>query len=234
MARPNPTVPAPKRAPNKRIANNLVALSSVAILSVYGVGYVRTQGVANAVAAQEGQASASVSVATQSVPTPVPTTTATRTVQRLSTATEVPISSDNGQGDPFATIGQSAPVFPTTAPIASAIATVPAATATVNLAPTVAPSPTTKPAGRTLTDGTYVGTGFSRHGDIEATVVINGGKIVSADVTMCGTRYSCSKVTPLVREVVSSQTAPVDLVSGATDSSYAYHDAVIKAISQAA
>jgi uncharacterized protein with FMN-binding domain len=84
-----------------------------------------------------------------------------------------------------------------------------------------------------LRDGSYVGSGFSRHGDIEATLVVSGGRIVSANVSMCGTRYPCSKVTSLVREVVSTQSAPVDLVSGATDSSYAYHDAVVKALSQA-
>jgi uncharacterized protein with FMN-binding domain len=84
-----------------------------------------------------------------------------------------------------------------------------------------------------LKDGSYVGTGFSRHGDIEATVVIAGGKIVSANVTGCGTRYPCSRVNSLVREVVAKQAPPVDIVSGATDSSYAYVDAVTQALAQA-
>lgn len=83
-------------------------------------------------------------------------------------------------------------------------------------------------------DGTYVGTGSSRHGSLQATVVVSGGKIVSANVTACGTRYPCSKVNSLVSGVVSSQAAPVNYVSGATDSSTAYTQAVRSALSQAA
>lgn len=82
-------------------------------------------------------------------------------------------------------------------------------------------------------DGTYVGRGSSRHGDIEATVVIQGGQIVSADVSACGTRYSCRYMRPLIAEVINSQDAPVDHVSGASDSSKAYTEAVQAALSQA-
>jgi uncharacterized protein with FMN-binding domain len=83
-------------------------------------------------------------------------------------------------------------------------------------------------------DGTYMGTGSSRHGSIQATVVVRGGSIVSANVTGCGTRYPCSKVTSLVSQVVSRQSAPVNYVSGATDSSTAYVQAVKNALAQAA
>ena len=40
----------------------------------------------------------------------------------------------------------------------------------------------------------YSGWGTSRHGDIQATVVIEGGRIASAVITQCLTRYSCSWV----------------------------------------
>jgi uncharacterized protein with FMN-binding domain len=105
----------------------------------------------------------------------------------------------------------------------------PTATAVKKVVP---PTPTVAKAGQ-YRDGTYVGQGFSRHGGIEATVVIAGGKIASADISNCSTRYPCSDVDPLIPEVVSRQAAPVHHISGATDSSNAYHDAVIKALAQA-
>jgi uncharacterized protein with FMN-binding domain len=83
-------------------------------------------------------------------------------------------------------------------------------------------------------DGTYVGLGTSRHGNIEATVVIQGGRIVSAKVTRCMTRYPCSDVAPLVNETVAIQTTPVHHVSGASDSSRAYKMAIKNALEQAA
>jgi uncharacterized protein with FMN-binding domain len=109
----------------------------------------------------------------------------------------------------------------------------PTATSVPTAAPAATSIPTAASAQAGLKDGSYVGTGFSRHGDIEATVVIAEGKIVSANVTGCGTRYPCSRVNSLIREVVAKQAPPVDIVSGATDSSYAYVDAVTQALTQA-
>jgi uncharacterized protein with FMN-binding domain len=54
-------------------------------------------------------------------------------------------------------------------------------------APAKTPTPSAQSA--VYADGTYVGAGSSRHGSIQATVVVQGGKIVSADITGCGTRY---------------------------------------------
>jgi uncharacterized protein with FMN-binding domain len=82
-------------------------------------------------------------------------------------------------------------------------------------------------------DGTYVGSGNSRHGGIQAQVVIQGGTIVSATITRATTRYPASAIASLPREVVSAQGTNVDLVSGATDSSEAYLQAVDNALSQA-
>ncbi len=93
--------------------------------------------------------------------------------------------------------------------------------------------PTPTPLPGTYRDGTYKAVGNSRHGPIEATVVIQNGKITSANVSSCGTRYPCSDVNPLIREVLSTQKAPVHYVSGATDSSQAYFGAIKSALAQA-
>ncbi len=95
------------------------------------------------------------------------------------------------------------------------------------------PTPTAIPQASGYRDGTYVGVGSSRHGNIEATVVISGGQITSADVSNCQTRYPCSRVNLLVAEVVDIQGPPVHYVSGATDSSRAYWGAVSDALTQA-
>jgi uncharacterized protein with FMN-binding domain len=78
-----------------------------------------------------------------------------------------------------------------------------------------------------------VGTGSSRHGNIEATIVVKGDRIVSASITGCYTRYPCSKVETLPAHVVSAQAATADYVSGATDSSRAYMGAVRAALQKA-
>lgn len=103
--------------------------------------------------------------------------------------------------------------------------------------PSVQPVPPTAPTAAqpaAYRDGTYTGRGSSRHGDIEATVLIKGGRIVSAAVTQCRTRYSCSEVDALRAEVIARQGPPVDHISGATDSSTAYRGAITQALSQAA
>ncbi|HEY6356640.1 MAG TPA: FMN-binding protein, partial [Vicinamibacterales bacterium] len=75
--------------------------------------------------------------------------------------------------------------------------------------------------------------GSSRHGDIQATVVIAEGKIASATITQCLTRYSCSLIAHLQGQVVTRQSADVDYVSGATQSTDAFYYAVADALSKA-
>jgi uncharacterized protein with FMN-binding domain len=82
-------------------------------------------------------------------------------------------------------------------------------------------------------DGTYSGWGTSRHGDIQATVVVDGGRIASAVITQCLTRYSCSVISMLPPQVAIRQSADVDYVSGATQSSNAFYYAVLEALSRA-
>ena len=108
---------------------------------------------------------------------------------------------------------------------------------TTTIPPTIAKAPaaaTSAPATTALyNDGTYTGTGTSRHGNISASVVVQGGKIVSAAITQCGTRYPCSDIAALPGQVVTRQSATVDVVSGATDSSQAYRGAIQNALAKA-
>lgn len=82
-------------------------------------------------------------------------------------------------------------------------------------------------------DGTYSGWGTSRHGNIEATVVIERGRITSATISRCMTRYSCSWIEHLQQQVVTRQSADVDYVSGATQSANAFYYAVLEALQKA-
>jgi uncharacterized protein with FMN-binding domain len=79
-------------------------------------------------------------------------------------------------------------------------------------------------------DGTYSGWGYSRHGDIEAAVVVQAGRIVSAEITQCLTRYSCSVIDMLPGQVLDRQNAFVDLISGATESANAFSNAIFRAL----
>jgi uncharacterized protein with FMN-binding domain len=101
--------------------------------------------------------------------------------------------------------------------------------------PPVAPPPAAPPApaAAPLKDGTFLGWGSSRHGDIQASVEVQGGRIVSATIAQCLTRYSCSWIAPLPPQVVARQSANVDYVSGATQSTNAFYDAVVDALSKA-
>jgi uncharacterized protein with FMN-binding domain len=65
-------------------------------------------------------------------------------------------------------------------------------------------------------------------------VVVQNGRIVSARITNPTTRYPTSRIATLPGAVVAQQGANVNYVSGATDSSMAYLDAVATALAQAA
>ncbi len=211
-------MPAPTKRPTnpaqrskQLLANSLVALSSAAVFAVYAAGYART-------------APAAADLAATAVPptTPIdPTATiapATATASPTSTATAAATSTT-------AKTASTATAPTSTAPAASVAPTAsvaPAATSTTITTTTAA-----------YTDGTYSGTGTSRHGNITVAVTIQGGKIVSAEITTCGTKYPCSRIAALPSQVVARQSAAVDLVSGATDSTNAYRAAVNAALAQA-
>ncbi|MEO7189570.1 MAG: FMN-binding protein [Vicinamibacterales bacterium] len=108
-----------------------------------------------------------------------------------------------------------------------------ASTAGVAAAAPAAPAAPTPPAKSLYKDGSYSGWGTSRHGDIEATVTIEGGRITKAVISQCLTRYSCNWIDPLPPQVVQRQNAEVDTVSGATQSTYAFYYALVEALTKA-
>lgn len=206
------------KAGKKTLANSLVALSSAAVIAVYAAGYARTTPVA-------GQFVATASVAdTATVPSPRPTPTI------ASTATaQVPTNPARGENPGVQGGGRQRPGSAVSGGIATSISTAVAPTATANVPATAAPALTTA----VFRDGTYTGTGTSRHGNIGVTVTIQAGKIVAAEISDCGTRYPCSRIAELPGEAVARQSAAVDVVTGATDSTNAYRAAVNAALAQA-
>ena len=117
---------------------------------------------------------------------------------------------------------------PTNLPVAAAVAVAEAAKPAEEKLPSSLLMPKEK-----YKDGTYLGWGTCRHGDIQAQVVVLDGRITSASIAQCWTRYSCSWVAHLPPQVVTRQSPDVDYVSGATQSANAFYWAVIDALTKA-
>jgi uncharacterized protein with FMN-binding domain len=94
-------------------------------------------------------------------------------------------------------------------------------------------APISAPPGHSWKDGTFSGWGFSRHGNIEATVVVEAGRIARAFISQCRTRYSCGVIDILPPQVAERQGPDVDYVSGATQSADAFYEAVAAALAKA-
>jgi uncharacterized protein with FMN-binding domain len=199
-----PNGPRPTKRAQKKIANSLVAFGSAAIVTVYAAGYARTQ-------------SAEAQFDVQALPTSV--------------LSALPVTEVTATATPTV---RFRPIFPIAGPdVTSPRRPARGAAVAPTIAPTVAPTAAAAQAATgKYKDGSYVGLGRSRHGNIEATVVVQGGKIVSAKISQCLTRYPCSMIAALPGEVVAQQSATVDFVSGATDSSTAFQQAVANALAK--
>jgi uncharacterized protein with FMN-binding domain len=141
------------------------------------------------------------------------------------------------EGTAPSTVPSTAPSTVETPALAVAVAAAPAAVQ--SFVPSPAPPAGHKveavaapPAARAWKDGTYYGWGTSRHGDIQAQVVVEGGRI-SATISQCRTRYPCSVIEQLPPEVAQRQSPDVDYVSRATQSANAFYFAVVDALSKA-
>jgi uncharacterized protein with FMN-binding domain len=244
-----------KSGSGRRIANNLVALSSAAVLTVYAAGYMKTRAAAQrlenaghretfdppALRAPAPEPTPRPLADVQPQPAPPPAVEAkprveappapkpTTSIAVATTPPAMPVAAP--ASTPAELVPPAAPVSPAATPVAATSAAVAPPTAPPDADPKPAEPPAPKPS--PYKDGTYVGWGTSRHGSIEATVTIEGGKIVGSAISQCLTRYSCSWIAHLVPQVVARQSANVDYVSGATQSTYAFYDAVVEALSKA-
>ena len=61
-------------------------------------------------------------------------------------------------------------------------------------------------------------------------MVISGGRIASATIAQCLTRYSCNVIDKLPPQVAQRQSPDVDTISGATQSGDAFYYAVLDAL----
>ncbi|MEI6664984.1 MAG: hypothetical protein WCL53_02380 [Chloroflexota bacterium] len=212
---------------SRKVGPGLVALGSAAIVAVYATGYIRSEPTEAAViaaateAARQSLAQSPLVIPSQTA-APTQTSNPTATTTQTGTATARPAV-------PTATSSTSTGVqaaTPTKAPISAPTpAPTPVKTAT--------PVPTQVVSNGTYRDGTYSGSGTSRHGGIDVTVVVNGGRIVSAEISRCSTRYPCSYIEELPGDVVTNQKVTARYISGATDSSRAYAQAVSAALAKA-
>jgi uncharacterized protein with FMN-binding domain len=185
---PGPRMKA-KPGGSRKLSRGLATLSAAAIVTVYGVGYIRTQ----AASPQDTSRTTTMAAAPRSLPT-----------------------------EPVAQLVPPGAVVPAR----------PSATMPATRTPQASPTSPAAQASR-YKDGTYIGAGSSRHGGIQAQVVVKDGQIVSASITRATTRYPTSAIRALPATVVSTQSTDVNVVSGATDSSNAYLDAVDNALAKA-
>jgi uncharacterized protein with FMN-binding domain len=260
---------------NKKVANGVVALSSAAVLAIYGAGYSRTRAAADRFTQQEAERRPHIPAPREpgdaraidrTAPPTAPDPRHVPPLQREATA-EAPRSIAVTKPQvPEPTTPQPEPAAPVPPQVAKQTAPTPtpsgsgasgavgltdtgSASVVEDIADTTAgtdaptepgPAPAPAPQAPPVTmpqsvykDGTYYGWGTSRHGDIQAAVVIESGRITIARVERCLTRYSCSWITPIPPRILAKQGTTYDYVSGATESSDAFQDAVSEALSQA-
>jgi uncharacterized protein with FMN-binding domain len=212
--------------------NTLVALGSAAVLAVYSAGFMRTKTAAARVASEERMgrhSSANDELGSMLADAARPTALANPVKTKPARKEPKPLAAPSriaAAVKPTQTVSTISVPATTQAPAPEPVQTVQPPT------PVEAPP---KPAVEAAKwhDGVYSGWGTSRHGDIEATIEIKGGKIVSAEISQCRTRYPCSRIDRLPPQVVARQSAEVDYVSGATQSSDAFYDGVVEALKKA-
>lgn len=221
--------------PNKKVANGLLALSSAAVLAVYAAGYTRTRAAADRFTHEAG-ARRPVVPAPPAAAAPARPVDPVAGVARATPASVPTIATTPAPDVPRKAKRQRSQPKKTIETAVAAVPVQPAETA----APSVqAPAPVVEPAGPAAPpapkykDGTYYGWGTSRHGDIQAAVVIEDGRIASASIAQCLTRYSCNVIAILPPQVAQRQSPETDYVSGATQSTNAFYYAVVEALAKA-
>lgn len=241
--------------PNKKVANSLVTLSSAAILVVYTAGFMKTRAAAQRMdeASNDRRPVMPAPATAGELAPPAPIEPPARIDAPVGTPVAAPMKAKS----PAVAVPKpaKAAVTPSAKPAKTATPVKPAAAATTTPTPTPvpvtpattaitdplvttekpeeAPTPALKMPKEHYVDGTFLGWGTSRHGDIQASVKVEGGRFVAASIAQCWTRYSCSWVSHLPPQVVTRQSPDVDYVSGATESANAFYWAVIDALKKA-
>ena len=212
----------------KKISNTLVGLSSAAILAIYAAGYERTTPAADRFASQSLQRRAPTA---NESPVTLP--------QAAAPAVKESVAETRVAGRPVVKPAEPAAVAPLIQGPDPAI-TPEAPTASVSAEPApsepAADAPSSTPQLQSTPvykDGVFLGWGYSRHGNIQAFVRVEGGRIVHAGVQRCETRWPCDLVAHLPGQVITRQSAEVDYVTGATQSGDAFYGAVVAALAQA-
>jgi uncharacterized protein with FMN-binding domain len=215
---------------NQKLSAGLVTLSATAVLAVYAAGFQRTRSAADQFDAQDARRQTAPTATVVSLPTPpapmAPSQpTATPKATRPSKDTHVRPSLPQPAESP-----QSI-----TSPAPPTVAATETATAIVPIPPPAPPIAALSAAAQSsiYKDGTFTGWGRCRHGSIQASIAIENGRIVNTEITQCLTRYSCSWIANLPGEVVTRQSANIDYVSGATESTDAFYEAVASALASA-
>jgi uncharacterized protein with FMN-binding domain len=231
----------------QKISNGLVVLSSAAILSVYAAGYYRTGSAAARFAAQTSRKRTAAPIAASHVapkaatpaiaetpplnrPAPPPPAPApqVRSAHRRASSTAVTHVASKPMEESPAKVTAPSIVKAIPEPEAE-----PVAATTSQDQPAEPATPANETTQVRYKDGSYLGWGTCPHGEMQVHVVVQGGRIVSAEIVQCLTRYTCTWIGDLTGKVVRQQGPVVDVVSGASESSNAYHDAVAEALSQA-
>lgn len=228
--------------------NNLVAIGTAAVLTVYAAGYVRTRGAALRFAEAEAAARRPPAAMVPAAAEPPELTAA---APPPAAATTGNAADPEPAGPPVATkpapppAGNKPPAEPAAVAIDSALVIASAGDSTPAVPGKEAPPPAPSSNADSVTagdstakrgpyrDGQYFGWGTSRHGDIQAGIEIKDGHIAGAWVAQCLTRYSCSWISALPGQVVARQSPETDYVSGATQSTNAFYYAVVEALSKA-
>ena len=247
---------------NKKRANHLVVMSSAAVLAVYAAGYSHTRVAADRLAAQfaaprplfpdgvPGRPTPTAdfprSIAAQSAGDPATKSHSAEGAAHLPAATPHAIESAShlpkteSSGAPAEKPADIAKASSPAVPMAIAVpplaapAGEPAPSATeVKSKMAVAPPALAVPNKPVWNDGTYLGWGHCMHGTIQASVVVEGGRIASATIVQCYTRYPCSVISMLPPQVIQRQSPDVDRVSTATESADAFYFAVVDALEKA-
>jgi uncharacterized protein with FMN-binding domain len=212
---------------NRRKKRNLLALGSAAVLTVYAAGYLRTSTAARKLAEMEQKRSGSADGVQghEAVPARVvfPTAGSPAPVVKPSSPVRPAPGTPGPVNDPPAAAAISTPFSTSAVPVAATSAI---ATNSTDTNATVAVK-------RIYKDGAFYGWGYCRHGNLKVVVELKDDKITRAYIAECYTRYSQNVIAMLPGQVVARQSANVDRISRATESSDAFYFAAVEALKAA-